>query len=479
MANTGTRAKPGTLTRRELVRRSALFGGAVVAAPIIAACQPGAAPGGSPGASGTAAASKITIRVWGYGLDDARAKARLDVFKKANPNIEVQPVGGSLNTQQLLTAVASGDPPEVINTDRSFIGSWAGRSAIGAIGDLIDKDKFDMAQFYPATVEQVKYKGQTYGVPHFATIDLFWINNKVLQENGVDPASVDPGNWEKLLDLGKKLAKFDGKVQTRTGFDTKMQDGRLSYWTWANGGDVISSDGTKAMYNDAKAVEALTWARDVTKAQGGDKARAAFAQSQDFFSANNPFLIGQTAMTIFEQWLIGVVALPNTKDFAFTVLPPTKRNSKDALTTVTGSAFAIPRGVKDDKRLAAWEFIKGMTSSDAWIAGQKATFQDKQTKSQVYMPTITGNMKADQEDWNNIYKGFGTSFDAAIKQWGKALAAGRAPYSGPVAQQISDLVTANVNDALQEAKDPKAALDKLNKDAQSAIDDYAKGPGNK
>src|SRR5919202_496472 len=245
MDETGSKPKSRALTRRELVRRSALFSGAVVAAPIIAACQPAPSGGGaSPGASG-GTAQKVTIRVWGYGLDDARAKARLDVFKKANPNIEVQPVGGSLNTQQLLTAVASGDPPEVINPDRSQVGSWAGRSAIDPIQDLIDKDKFDMAQFYPATVEQVKYKGQTYGVPHFATIDLFWINNKVLQDNGVDPASVDPGNWEKLADLGKKLSKCDGKVQTRTGFDTKMQDGRLWYWTWANGGDLISSDGTK------------------------------------------------------------------------------------------------------------------------------------------------------------------------------------------------------------------------------------------
>src|ERR671934_2676513 len=101
--DTGTKARPGTLTRRELVRRSALFGGAVVAAPIIAACQPGGAPGTSPGASGSAAAGKITIRVWGYGLDDARAKAKPAQVQKGNPNIEVQAVGGTLNTQQLLT----------------------------------------------------------------------------------------------------------------------------------------------------------------------------------------------------------------------------------------------------------------------------------------------------------------------------------------------------------------------------------------
>jgi multiple sugar transport system substrate-binding protein len=53
----------------------------------------------------------VTLRVWGYGLDDARAQARVATFKKNNPNIDIQAVGGDLNTQQLLTAVASGDPP--------------------------------------------------------------------------------------------------------------------------------------------------------------------------------------------------------------------------------------------------------------------------------------------------------------------------------------------------------------------------------
>ncbi len=95
------------------------------------------------------AQSTVTIRVWGYGLDDARAKARIAVFQAANPNIKVEAVGGSLNTQQLLTAVASGDPPEVINVDRSQVGSWAGRNALSPIDDLIARDKFDLNSVLP------------------------------------------------------------------------------------------------------------------------------------------------------------------------------------------------------------------------------------------------------------------------------------------------------------------------------------------
>jgi multiple sugar transport system substrate-binding protein len=476
------------LSRRELLR-GALAGCGVLAAGVLAGCggQTGAratavpsgtaAPAGN--APGTAApggpSQPVTLRVWGYGLDDARARARVDSFKKANLNISIEPVGGTLNTQQLLTAVASGDPPEVINVDREQTGSWAGRNAIDPLQDLIDRDKFDLSQFYPFTVDQVKYKNQVYGVPQFVNVDLLFMNLDVLKESGVDPNSVDPGNWDQLQQLGEQLHKMNGDKLERTGFDTKMQDGRLWLWAWANGVDLVSADGTKANFADPKVVEALAWAKATVDKQGGEKARAAFQQAQNFFSPQNPVLIGQIATTLFEQWLIGVMKV-NPKANFMTVLPR-KHNSKDAVTMATGGAFAIPRGITGDRREAAWAFIKGMTSTDAWLAGERATADENKAKGEPYHPTITGNIKADQETWNNLYTGISPSFDQTVKLFPDALKAARFRYSGPVAADIKDLMTSAVNDALQGVKTPQDALNELQEKAQKAIDDFAKGPG--
>lgn len=423
-----------------------------------------------------AAQTTTTLRVWGYGLDDARAKARLAVFQKANPDIKIESVGGDLNTQQLLTAVASGDPPEVVNVDRSQIGSWAGRNALDPLDDLIARDKYDLSQFYNFTIDQVKYKGKVYGIPQFVNIDLIYMNLDDFQKAGIDPNTVDPGNWEQLQQLGAKLSKSEGGNVTQTGFDTKMQDGRLWLWSWANGVDLISADGQKANFNDPKVVEALTWAKAVVDAQGGEKGRAAFSQTQNFFSAQNPVLIGQTAMTVFEQWLIGVMKVNPKANFR-TMLPRI-RNSKQTITDATGSAFAIPKGVKGDKRDAAWKFIQQMTSSDAWIAGEKATFDDDKANGNPYHPTITGNIKADQEAWNNIFKGISPAYDDTVKLFPEALKVARYRYSGPVAADINDLMRSAVNDALQGVRTPKEALDDLQKKAQQVIDDYNQQPGN-
>jgi multiple sugar transport system substrate-binding protein len=492
----------GKISRRHVLRGVLLFGTATLAtacggtnttstsapaattgaqAPTAAATEAGATPEATTSTDATTAPTTApstdttgtaagTVRVWGYGLDDARAQARLAEFNKAFPNITVEPVGGELNTQQLLTAVAGGDPPEVINVDRVQTGSWAGRNAIDPIDDLVQRDGFDLSQFYPFTIEEVKYNGKQYGIPQFVNVDLIFMNGDVLKEAGVDPASVDPGNWENLQALSEQLHKQEGNAVTRTGFDTKVQDGRLWLWSWANGVNLIEPDGRTMNFNHPKVVETLTWARDTVNKQGGEKARAAFSQTQNFFSAQNPVLIGQTAMTVFEQWLIGVMKVNPQANF--TALLPRVRNTQDNLTDATGAAFAIPRGIQAEKRDAAWNFIKGMTSRDAWLAGERATLQAAEANKEPFTPTISGNQAVDNEVWTTLYKSIGPSYDAAVKLFPEALKSARTRYSGPVAAQVRDLMTAQVNDALQGVKEPQAALDELQQQAQQALTEF-------
>ena len=475
--NNQTKLVQRQVSRRTILRGAAMMSGAY-AMSMLAGCQPAQpSPGGAgtvPEAAGTsaegAASAPSTLRVWGYGLDDPRAQARLATFTEANPNVTIEPVGGELNTQQLLTAVASGDPPEVINVDRVQTGSWAGRGAIDPLDDLISRDQFDMGQFYPVLVQQVTYNGAVYGIPQFVNLDLIFMNLDALAEEGIDPETVDPGNWELLQDLGEQLHVMEGSNVVRTGFDTKVQDGRLWLWSWANGVDLISPDGTQANFADPAVIEALTWAKETVDRQGGEQARAAFAQTQNFFSPQNPVLIGQTAITVFEQWLIGVMKV--NPEANFRAMLPRMRNSEENLTDATGAAFAIPRGISGAARDAAWSFIQGMTSSAAWLAGEEATKAASEANGEPYHPTITGNVEADQEAWTSIYTGISENYDQTVALFPAALEVARFRYSGPVAADIRDMMTAAVNDALQGVQAPEAAMTSLQEQAQQAIDGF-------
>jgi hypothetical protein len=113
-----------------------------------------------------------------------------------------------------------------------------------------------------------------------------------------------------------------------------------------------------------------------------------------------------------------------------------------------------------------------MTSTEAWIAGENATLADNKANSVPYHPTISGNIAADQEAWNNIYEGISPGYDQSVQLFEEALAVARYRYSGPVAADIQEAMTAAVNDALQGVQTPEEALNSLQEQAQQAIDGF-------
>jgi multiple sugar transport system substrate-binding protein len=467
------------LTRRRLLKTGAAVGGAAAIAPLLAACAPS---GGGGGTGGGTQAGPITIRVWGFGLDDTRAKERLAVFTKANPNIKIENAGGSLNRQQVLTAVISGDPPEVIRIgNRGETPAWAARNAVQELDDLVSRDKFNLSDFAPSAVEQSKYKGKLYGIPEFAHVELLYINVDTLKDaqgGAISLADIDPGDWNKMERQAKALAKLDGGKITRLGWEQKLQDGSRWYmWAKANGIDAMTPDGLKANFNTPQFIEVLTYAKRFVDAIGGENARLAFNQTENFFSAQNYILTGQVAMRNFESWLIGTLKLK--KDANITAMVPRKKGSKDGISQTSGSTYAIPRGVSGAKRDAAWEFIKAFTSTDAWVNGEKAVYAAEKAKTPPgdYHPTNTANEKADQVILNEIYKPVSPGIDAIVKVWPDARKVALTVPSGPVQDDIDSEAVKKINDVLQGKLDPAKAAADLQTFAEKTISDFAKTPG--
>jgi multiple sugar transport system substrate-binding protein len=441
----------------------------MIAASWLAACQPQAATPGT--------ARETTIRVWGFSFDDTRAKARFETFQKQFPNIKVETVPGTVTRPQLLTAVVSGDAPEVVRINRVETASWAARQAIDPIDDLVDRDKVDLSEFQNAAIEQSKYKGKLYGLPEFAHVEMVWLNLQALNEAGVKVEDIDTGNWEKMQEIAERLHKREGDRLTRLGYEHKINDGGRWYmWSLANGHEAMPPDGLRASFNHAKFTETLQWAKGVLDRQGGEKGRLAFLQAENFFSAQNYLLTGQAAMRSFESWLIGTSKL---KPEAVTAVLLRKRNSRDPISTSSGAVYSIPRGVRGDKREAAFTFLRSWTSADAWIEGEKAVFKSNQEKNEKYHPTHTGNEKADPVIWNEIYKPVHPNMDAMVKLWPEARRAAITPPAGPVQAEIDAEAIKAVNDVMQGARTPQKAAEDLQNFAQKAIDDFAKQPGNR
>lgn len=285
-------------------------------------------------------AEQVTLTVW-YGTDNPIARNRVEAFQELYPHIKVEALGGGVDEQRLMTAIVSGNPPDAIHMDRYPVPGWAIRDALMPLDDLIARDGFDLSVFAEAPMDELTYNGKVWGLPHFVHTNVVWMNNTILQENGIDPASVDTGDWDGLVELGQKLTVFDGDDMVRFGFDSKIQDGHLWYWAWGLGGEFLSEDGRTVTFTDPKVVEALQFGVDSVEAQGGNNARAEFASTWQW-DAQHPFFVGNVAITLYEDWLMSMLSR-FASDMDFTIKPLMKKVPMSRLLSPPATPLLSPK----------------------------------------------------------------------------------------------------------------------------------------
>jgi multiple sugar transport system substrate-binding protein len=467
--------------------RSPVFSLLAVVALLVGACGPGQSnasggPGGesaapqetSAGASAEATAAALDatgeLNVMGFGCKegDDIATNRIKVFQEKYPDVQLKCVEGDLDDQQFLTAVQSGNPPDLIYMDRSKIGTFASQGAIVPMDDCISKAGIDMSNFRDGEVKQVTFDGQVYGLPEFFNTVIVVINNKLAQAAGVDPTTLDMSNWDAIKDANDKILKKTGKKISVLGFDPKLPE-FLPLWAKINGVDILSEDGKTSNLDDPKVADALTFTRDLILAHGSapDFFSAREALSPDFFGKGNPIAGGVLGGFPIEVFFLNVMAA-NSPDVDITVLSPKTKDGQQ-VTLATGLTWAIPQGAKNTD--AACAMAATMDDAQTWITASQERKKLRDAKNQPYTGTYTGNKKADEEIFNNIVDLSSMPvFDKAVKT-----AIGAADSAFVLPPTAASVAFENawrdaVNRVLNEGADPAQALKEADDAAQAELD---------
>jgi len=486
------------LSRRTLLRSALAISGGAAASALLAACGGKAKPtsasdtavtgtttgavspvatGATPGSAVAAAPAftrQASITEWGFGVEETNplAFARVEAFKKAYPSIKLEIVP-KVEDQKILTGAAAKQLPDLLWLDRTTLSSWAARGVLKPLDAYIQRDKFDLGRFNASAVSEVKYDNKMYGVPQFMTVRPLYVNTDALKAAGVDATQLDAGNWDTLTDLGKQITKRRGDKVDRWGFDPKVYTqtggGFLYLWGLGNGGTFLSADGKKATFNDPKIVDALDWGVKSYAAQGGFTSYQAVSST---WQNDEQFARGQVAMTLYENWMLGIIARV-APDLNFTVLPVKKRGGSAPISFTTGNAWTITANAKEPD--AAWEFIKFMNDLNTWQIGANAVKEYQKKNGKPYIPTLTGDKAADQMQINTVYEPIAPKFDSAVKLMPQLLDTSlQSPISAsPVSRLLDDdLGNEGTKPALSGDKSAKEALDRANDKAQKDIDTF-------
>lgn len=451
---------------RDITSRRSVLKGAVAGAGLAAAGLGGRRS--SAHAQATPFAREASITSWGFGDEETNPMAfsRIAAFREAYPTISLELVP-EFESQKLLTGFASESVPDLVWMGRADVASWAARGVLMPMDDLLGQGRIDLSQIYPAALEDVKFEGKTYGFPQFMDVRALYLNLDALGEVGTDVAGVNTGDWDQLAQLAAQLVKRNGDAVERWGFDHKMQAGWLWLWARANGGRLMSDDGTEITFTDEKVVETLEWGAKVYADQGGYQLYESVAST---WQGDEQFARGQVAMTMYENWMLGILARVNP-EMSFTVLPVKQRGGEELVSFTGGPAWTIPNGAKDPE--AAFEFISFMAQVDTWMVGANAVKAAREAEGAPYIPTLTGNTVADQRQIDDLYTSLGGPFDEAVQLFPQLL---QQSFSLPVAKspagaQINDVLdTDGVKPALRGEQSAADALEAAQQGAEDAID---------
>jgi multiple sugar transport system substrate-binding protein len=489
-------------------RRSAPFAFLVIATLLLSACRssqgssapstgggaasaPAASTGGSPaesgGAGGSATASgkpisgalqvgakygckPIPCKPQGEGAADEIAVTRYDVFAKNHPDVQISFTESDFNAQQFLTAVAAGNPPDVIRMDRGIIGTYIAQGALDPLDQCIADFGVDMSQYREPAVAAVTMDGKVYGIPEFYDSRIILINDSVVTDAGLKPEDIDTSNWDNLKTVNEKLLKKDGNKVTRIGFDPKLPE-FLPLWAKANGASIISDDGKTSQLVDPKVAEALDFAASLVKAHGSAAAFLDFRGNgpggKDFFGPNNQFKADTLGAMPMEQWYLNVLA-SNTPDEKISFQPFKDRNGQP-ISLSGGSTWAIPSSAKNKD--AACAFMKEITLPDTWFAAAKVRADKRAAEKKPFTGVYTGNKLADEKIFGELV----TEQTAGAYLPGVQLVQQTADVAfslppNPAAEQFQTIWQDAVNRVLNEGVSAQDALTQADEEAQSAID---------
>ncbi|WP_043629375.1 ABC transporter substrate-binding protein [Nonomuraea candida] len=448
-----------------LVRRSVL---AVSLALALTSCAKGTGGGAAPAPSGErfdpGASYRGAITVMGFGATDEIGATRVGLAEKSLKGAEVKLVEGDLDIQQFLSSVAAGDPPDVIYANRDQVGTFASRGAIIPLTSCVRGEGVDTSMYDKNALAQVTFGGEVYAIPEFNQVQITMANAGLLKAAGLTIGDVNGSDWDKISAAARKLVKAPGGKLRVVGFDSKLPE-FLPLWAKSLGADLLSPDGRTARLNSPEVVEALTFAVSIYDAQGGFAKVKAARDSADFFGKGNQYARNELGAMPMEQWYVNVLNDVSPKaPMAFDTF---RTPEGEPLAFASGSAWAIPKGAKNAG--AACRFAKTMTLVESWKAAARARIDERAAEGKPFTGILTGNVRADAEIRKMITPG-GEPWDSGVKAVYEANDHAFSMPANPADKEFEEAWQGAVNRVLNGQEQPRAALDRAQREAQAALD---------
>ena len=197
----------------------------------------------------------VTIRFYNYALSET-AKAdwwenTIANFEKENDWIDIETVTVDYNSivSTFTNDIASGLSVDMIYGEVSWIPALAEAGFIQQPSQVLSKDFYD--GYYDYVLDQFMYNGEVYGVPHYYTNSVIYVNKDLVEAAGLSleefPDTLD--GLKEWIETLSDYYKSDDSISTIFGLTTAevpATGSNINAIYTAFGGTLINEDGTLA-----------------------------------------------------------------------------------------------------------------------------------------------------------------------------------------------------------------------------------------
>jgi ABC-type glycerol-3-phosphate transport system substrate-binding protein len=292
-----------------------------------------------------------------------------------------------------------------------------------------------------------------WAMPRWTDCRVFWWNKDIFSAKGPDPET-PPTSWEQLEAFADAIFEREATGLIKyLGFSPIAGNppGFLQFWVylWQLGGEYLSEDYSKPVFNGPEGVAALEWMIHMTDKYGGVDEISEFLQSVGTDPNQDVFGLGFLGQMIHGQWQVANYSryAPDLNyGLATFPLPP----GGQAVNYIGGWTYVIPKGVPTPD--ASWKYIE-------------YSMQDEHYKKIIdFNGTVPAYEDLAFSDW-------WLDQDPRRELFANEVKVGRWVPVTPGVAEIFNIQIRLLDEALHHLKTPQEALDEAAAAVQKVLDD--------
>jgi len=267
-------------------------------------------------------------------------------------------------------AVAAGNAPDFTNVSFTMMNKYMKAGILEPLNGYIDKWN-EWSNFSKEYVDMFTMNGQVLGIPSGVAPMLFGYNKALFAKAGI---TVLPKTWDEAIEVAKKINDPSNQVAGYATLAAEWTEWFFQYYVWQAGGDLTkqNTDGTiELTFTDPAVIQAAEYYKKLrsTKVLQSDI-------TLKFNDLVEKFAQGKIGMMPFAgDWVSWAISLGMKPEDIGLMLPPAGP-SGSVKTAISGSTYVINAKAAQEKKDAAWEYIKFFMSKDVMAR----SFQNKASK---------------------------------------------------------------------------------------------------